>query len=153
MVSAVSPGSDSVRCSRPTAIGDIGADPIDGDPPYLHMLRPDLCTVTGFEPEPAVGDGETHCVKVASGPTMTSLPRPALQRPALNGCTEWGAVHCGEDVKRRATAPAVAFRVYGSTGLASFSALFSAMFSILGPDHREATSADAGARCLERVGR
>jgi len=37
---------------RLTAVVDIGANPIDGDPPYHEMLRKGLCTVTGFEPQP-----------------------------------------------------------------------------------------------------
>lgn len=36
---------------RPTSIVDVGANPIDGDPPYLEMLRAGLCTVAGFEPQ------------------------------------------------------------------------------------------------------
>ena len=33
-----------------TAVVDIGANPIDGDPPYKGMLAAGLCTVIGFEP-------------------------------------------------------------------------------------------------------
>lgn len=29
---------------------DIGANPIDGDPPYLPMLETEICSVIGFEP-------------------------------------------------------------------------------------------------------
>ena len=42
---------DLVRCSRPTSVLDIGANPIDGDAPYKQMLDDGLCTVTGFEPQ------------------------------------------------------------------------------------------------------
>ena len=31
---------------------DIGANPIDGDPPYRRLLDSGLCRVTGFEPQP-----------------------------------------------------------------------------------------------------
>src|ERR1700679_10289 len=38
--------------ARPTAIVDVGANPIDGDPPYRAMLAAGLSAVTGFEPQP-----------------------------------------------------------------------------------------------------
>jgi len=37
--------------TRLTEIVDIGANPIDGDPPYKKMLQASLCCVTGFEPQ------------------------------------------------------------------------------------------------------
>jgi hypothetical protein len=46
------PLSELLRTHRPTAIVDIGANPIDGDPPYKPMLQKGLCRVTGFEPQP-----------------------------------------------------------------------------------------------------
>jgi hypothetical protein len=36
---------------RLTAVVDIGANPIDGSPPYKPMLTQRLCTVVGFEPQ------------------------------------------------------------------------------------------------------
>lgn len=36
---------------RLTHITDVGANPIEGDPPYKHMLKSGLCEVTGFEPQ------------------------------------------------------------------------------------------------------
>jgi len=36
---------------RQTHVVDVGANPIDGDPPYKHMLAQGLCCVTGFEPQ------------------------------------------------------------------------------------------------------
>jgi FkbM family methyltransferase len=112
MTAVPSPISDLLRCSRLTAVVDIGANPIDGDPPYLQMLRAGLCTVTGFEPQAdalakllrtktpletylpyVVGDGEKHRLKVGHEPGMTSLLRPDARRLALfNGFTQWGAV-------------------------------------------------------------
>ncbi len=44
--------NDLLEPGRLTAVVDIGANPIDGDPPYHEMLRKGLCTVTGFEPQP-----------------------------------------------------------------------------------------------------
>ena len=112
MVSVASPLSDLVCCSRLTAVVDVGANPLDGDPPYKKMLDSGLCTVTGFEPQPAalaelhrlkgpfetylpyaVGDGETHRLTVGQAAGMTSLLRPDPKRLALfNGFTQWGAV-------------------------------------------------------------
>ena len=34
-----------------THVVDVGANPIDGAPPYKNMLSQGLCTVTGFEPQ------------------------------------------------------------------------------------------------------
>jgi hypothetical protein len=43
--------------AHPTAVVDMGANPIDGDPPYKAMLAAGLCEVTGMTsllvPEPA----------------------------------------------------------------------------------------------------
>jgi hypothetical protein len=36
---------------RLTAVVDIGANPIDGDPPYKSLLQNRGCRVTGFEPQ------------------------------------------------------------------------------------------------------
>ena len=36
---------------RLTAVVDIGANPIDGDPPYKDLLQKRGCRVTGFEPQ------------------------------------------------------------------------------------------------------
>jgi hypothetical protein len=40
-----------LRPERLTAVVDIGANPIDGDPPYQSMLEKRLCRVVGFEPQ------------------------------------------------------------------------------------------------------
>jgi FkbM family methyltransferase len=36
---------------RQTHVVDVGANPIDGDPPYKTLLSQGLCAVTGFEPQ------------------------------------------------------------------------------------------------------
>jgi FkbM family methyltransferase len=80
---------------RPTEVVDVGANPIDGEPPYRAMLAAGQCRVTGFEPQPdalralrrrrgtreryfpwAVGDGRTHTLHVCAAPGMTSLLEP-----------------------------------------------------------------------------
>ncbi len=74
---------------------DVGANPVDGDPPYLPLMVEGLCRVTGFEPQPAaleqllqrkgtlerylpyaVGDGGSHTLRVCAGSGMTSLFEP-----------------------------------------------------------------------------
>jgi len=101
-----------VNPERLTAIVDVGANPIDGDPPYVEMLRAGLCTVTGFEPQPealaalerkkgpletylpdAIGDGGMHTLRVTAASGMTSLLEPdAAQLGMFNGFPEWGRV-------------------------------------------------------------
>ncbi|HEU0189972.1 MAG TPA: FkbM family methyltransferase [Mycobacterium sp.] len=118
MTAPVSPVLDLVRCSRLTGVVDVGANPIDGDPPYKPMLHAGLCTVIGFEPQPealaelqrrkgdletylphAVGDGETHCLTITRASGMTSTLRPDTKRLALfNGFPDWGAVIGETDV-------------------------------------------------------
>ncbi len=80
---------------RLTSVVDIGANPIDGDPPYKLMLQKGLCRLTGFEPQPealaelnskksdlesyfsyAVADGKEHTLHVCGAAGMTSLLEP-----------------------------------------------------------------------------
>jgi FkbM family methyltransferase len=97
---------------RLSAVVDVGANPIEGDPPYAGMLQAGLCTVVGFEPQPealaalnekkgpletylpdAVGDGHTHILKIASASGMTSCLEPDPAQLALfNRFTDWGRV-------------------------------------------------------------
>ena len=93
---------DLLRPERLTAIVDIGANPIDGDPPYKPMLDAGLCTVTGFEPQPdalaalerrkgpretylphAVGDGRARTLHVCQERGMSSLLPPDRARLGL----------------------------------------------------------------------
>ncbi len=103
---------DLLDTARLTAVVDIGANPIDGDPPYAPMLRDGLCTVTGFEPQPealaellaaagpnerylphAVGDGGEHELKVTWMGGMTSLLEPDVERlSTLNEFARYGDV-------------------------------------------------------------
>jgi FkbM family methyltransferase len=87
--------ADLLSPQRLTEVVDIGANPIDGDPPYLPMLSAGLCRVTGFEPQEqallelqakqganehylscAVGDGGTHTLNICKASGMTSLFEP-----------------------------------------------------------------------------
>jgi FkbM family methyltransferase len=111
-------GSDPVaailRPERLTAVVDIGANPIDTDPPYKRMLANRLCTLVGFEPQAeglatlnarkgdletylpyAVGDGTPGTLKICQAPGMTSLHTP---NPRVLNCFP-GFAHFGRVVK------------------------------------------------------
>lgn len=81
-----------------TTVVDIGANPIDGDPPYKAMLEKGLCRVIGFEPQQealrillerkgpletylpyAIGDGGVHALHQCHASGMTSLYKPDLR--------------------------------------------------------------------------
>jgi FkbM family methyltransferase len=97
---------------RPTAVVDVGANPIDGDPPYKAMLAAGLCKVVGFEPQPAalarlnqakgahelylpyaLADGTERILHVCEQDGMTSLLVPDPTHLALfNLFPIWGRV-------------------------------------------------------------
>jgi len=97
---------------RLTAIVDVGANPIDGDPPYKAMLAAGLAEVVGFEPQPealarlqkmkgpherylpyAVGDGTRASLNICELEGMTSLLVPEPRHLALfNLFPIWGKV-------------------------------------------------------------
>jgi FkbM family methyltransferase len=87
---------------RPTEVVDIGANPIDGAPPYAAMLQAGLCRVTGFEPQAgpwrtlceragpaerylrqAIGDGARRTLRVCRASGMSSLLEPDAGALAL----------------------------------------------------------------------
>lgn len=86
---------DLIRPSRLTAVVDVGANPIDGVPPYASMLAAGLCSVAGFEPQEralaklrasagpneryfgtAVGDGSVKTLHVTHCEGMSSTLKP-----------------------------------------------------------------------------
>lgn len=91
---------------------DIGANPIDGQPPYMPLVRSGHARVVGFEPNPqaleklqklkgaddvylphAVGDGGTHQLHICQQEGMTSLLEPNPEVLGLmHGFPEWGRV-------------------------------------------------------------
>lgn len=96
------PISELLRPERLTAVLDIGANPIDADPPYKRMLIAGLCTVTGFEPQTdaleklqqrkgpneryfpdAIGDGTEQTFHICHAPGMSSVFEPNPNRLAL----------------------------------------------------------------------
>lgn len=81
--------------AAPIEILDIGANPIDGDPPYLPLLAAGLARVTGFEPQHealqrlqqqagpherylpyALGDGGTHELVICTASGFSSILEP-----------------------------------------------------------------------------
>jgi FkbM family methyltransferase len=83
-----------LELERPTAVVDIGANPIDAEPPYRKMLADRLCTVVGFEPQAAalerlnahksdfetylpyaIGDGAPAMLRTYAAPGLASLLR------------------------------------------------------------------------------
>jgi FkbM family methyltransferase len=103
---------DLLEPDRITTVVDIGANPIDGDPPYKSMLQKRLCRLIGFEPQIealaalnakkgdletylpyAVSDGEPARLRVCRAPGMTSLFEPdhnVLKHFQM--FSEWGKV-------------------------------------------------------------
>jgi len=101
-----------LRPARLTQVVDIGANPIDGDPPYKAMLEAGLCAVTGFEPQPpalarlnakkgprenylpyALGDGTERMLNICDLEGMTSLLVPDPDHlPLFNRFPQWGTV-------------------------------------------------------------
>lgn len=86
---------DLLQPSRPTAVVDIGANPIDGSTPYAEMLAGGLCKLVGFEPLPqalaalerrkgryetylpfAIGEGGEQVLRVTAAEGMSSLLAP-----------------------------------------------------------------------------
>jgi FkbM family methyltransferase len=104
--------AEILRPARRTAIVDVGANPIDGDPPYKAMLASGLCEVIGFEPQAsalarleekkgplerylpyALADGTRRTLHVCELEGMTSLLVPDPARLALfNLFPIWGTV-------------------------------------------------------------
>ncbi len=93
---------EALAPARPVAVVDVGANPIDGEPPYRPLLEKGLCTVVGFEPQPealaalraaagpsetylewALGDGGSHRLHRCRAPGMTSLLEPDPQNLKL----------------------------------------------------------------------
>jgi FkbM family methyltransferase len=107
--------------SRLTAVVDVGANPIDGEPPYQPLLARRLCNIVGFEPQPqalaalnaarsehetylqtVVGDGREGTLRLCKAPGMTSLFKPDPRVLAqFDGFAEWGKVVGEERVATR----------------------------------------------------
>lgn len=94
--------SDLLKPERLTAIVDVGANPVDGHPPYRAMLEAGLCTVVGFEPlvealallnknkgpnetylPYILGDGKEHTLYLTREQGMVSLLKPDVSRLSM----------------------------------------------------------------------
>lgn len=81
-----------LKIDRDIEIVDVGANPIDGDPPYRELLATGKARVTGFEPQPdalakldllkseyeryfpyVIGDGNAHTLHIYQGSGLASL--------------------------------------------------------------------------------
>ena len=102
-------------------IVDIGANPLDGAPPYQTLLAAGDADVVGFEPNPealarlhaldgptetylphAIGDGARRTRRVCRAPGMTSLLEPNRAVLELfHGFPEWGEVVAREEIDTR----------------------------------------------------
>lgn len=101
-----------LNARRLTAVVDIGANPIDGDPPYKGLLQKRGCQVTGFEPQPnalaalntrksdletylpnIIADGNPATLYVCHAPGMTSLYKPDKNKlKYFRGFPEWATI-------------------------------------------------------------
>jgi len=106
------PLAQLLELSERPAVVDVGANPIDGLPPYDVLLKAGLCTVVGFEPQPealakllsikgpfetylpdAVGDGQQHTLRICHADGMSSLFEPDDTTQGLfNGLKDFGQV-------------------------------------------------------------
>jgi FkbM family methyltransferase len=97
---------------------DVGANPIDGTPPYRDLLQAGDADVVGFEPNRealaklnaakgphetylpyAVGDGGRHTLHYCAAPGMTSLFKPNLSVLGLfHGFADWARVVATEEI-------------------------------------------------------
>lgn len=78
---------DHITPDRLTQVLDIGANPLEDEPPYAAMLRSGTCHVTGFEPQP---DALTR-LRAAAGPHETYLPHAVAdgREHRLHICAPW----------------------------------------------------------------
>jgi FkbM family methyltransferase len=97
---------------------DIGANPIDGDPPYQDLLARGTVRVVGFEPNRdalaeldarkgphesylpyAVADGRRHQFRRCYAPGMSSIFEPNMTLLAqFHGFPKWAEVEAREDI-------------------------------------------------------
>src|ERR1700750_629660 len=104
--------TEILKPARRTAVVDVGANPIDGEPPYKRLLAAGLCGVVASEPQAealakleaaksllerylpyAIGDGTGQQLNVCALEGMTSLKVPDAAHLALfNLFPIWGDV-------------------------------------------------------------
>ncbi len=100
---------------------DVGASPIDGQPPYQSLLDAGRIHLLGFEPDPgqhqallaqnipnatflpyAIGDGSPGTLHICKAPGMTSLLQPDLEiLRHFPGFAQWGTVTRTMDIETK----------------------------------------------------
>lgn len=112
-------GSFNWEIEEMISVVDIGANPIDGEPPYFNLLKDNKVKVTGFEPQKealekliqmksenetylpyAVGDGNEATLYICHASGMTSTLKPNFE--VLNqfqGYPQWAKVKKEEKIK------------------------------------------------------
>lgn len=94
--------ADLLQLVERLEVVDVGANPIDGDPPYLSLLESGFANVTGFEPQAAalerltqsagpnerylphvIADGRSHTLHLCASDGFTSLLPPDPEQLAL----------------------------------------------------------------------
>jgi FkbM family methyltransferase len=108
-----------INAEAPIKIVDIGANPVDGAPPYKRLLSDPLVQVVGFEPQQeeldtlnkakganetylplVIGDGKAHTLHICTASGMTSLLKPNVPVLELfHGFAQWAKVTRTEKVK------------------------------------------------------
>ncbi|RAU23479.1 methyltransferase FkbM [Paramagnetospirillum kuznetsovii] len=117
--SAIRPLSKILGIDVIVNIVDVGANPIDGNPPYKALLARKGARLIGFEPNSdalaklkrkkgpnetylphAVGDGQTHTLNLCQASGMSSLltPNQALYK-YFHGFSDWARIVRTEQVK------------------------------------------------------
>lgn len=100
---------DLLKPERLTSIVDVGANPVEGHPPYRTMLEQGLCTLVGFEPlvealnslnkdkgpnetylPYIIGDGGDHTLHLTRRQGMVSLLKPNFANlSAFESLPDW----------------------------------------------------------------
>ena len=114
----LAPLKSLIACDVRIKIVDVGANPIDGTPPYIDLLKRGIADVVGFDPNPdslrrlnqqksaaetylpyAIGDGQRHTLNICKAQGMTSLlkPNPAVLN-LFHGFPDWATVMATEIV-------------------------------------------------------
>ena len=127
---ALAPLRTLINQSVRIKVVDVGANPIDSEPPYAGLLHGGDAEVVGFEPNRdalailnktksaketylpyALGDGARHTLRICAAPGMTSLLEPNPKVLGLfHGFPDWGRVLATEelDTKRMDDIPETA---------------------------------------------
>jgi len=103
---------DLLKPARLTSIVDVGASPVEGPPVYRAMLEEGLCTVIGFEPNPAAWE-ELNAKKRPMGEVYLPYAIGAIAgKRVMNTCKKSGM----DSLLERDTAAQNAFESFAAWG-------------------------------------